>query len=230
MHRLGFDKNTATRITKILQKHPALSSDLWLMTHFASADDIDNSSTTIQIQAFDAFCQVDPSLKQTVANSAGLLAWPHSHKDWVRPGIILYGACPLIGQSPAQHQLQAAMELHAPLISIHHLKKGESIGYSATFCCEHDMTVGVVACGYADGYPRHAPSGTPVWLNNQYTSIVGRVSMDMLVIDLNNITTHIGDRVELWGTHVAVDDVATRAKTISYEILCHAGNNCKSIS
>ena len=227
MHRLGINPNDASIIFNALKKHRNIDADIWLMTHLSCADDLNNTQTNTQL---DTFSQHTHSLSapSSLANSAGILGWPASHADWIRPGIMLYGSSPFTHQDNGreQYNLQAAMTLIAPLIAIHQFKKGEAIGYGASFHCPQDMQVGIVACGYADGYPRHATTGTPVSINNTETHTVGRVSMDMIAISLHTISAKVGDLVELWGTRVSIDRVAHHAETISYEILCNAGNNC----
>jgi alanine racemase len=141
---------------------------------------------------------------------------------------MLYGSSPFNSKQHSRetYNLQAAMTLSAPLISIHYLKKGDPIGYGASYHCPHDMLVGAVACGYADGYPRHAATGAPVNIKGNETYTVGRVSMDTVKVSLDNISAKVGDLVELWGENISVDRVAHHAETISYELLCNAGNNC----
>lgn len=227
MHRLGLPPEKAKALYKQLQSHPNVDPDVWLMTHLACADDLKNNYTEQQITSFQRNTQSIVAPK-TIANSAGILGWSESHQDWIRPGIMTYGASPLINQSRKSLNLQACMTLTAPLISIHTLKKGDAIGYGSTWSCPNDMKVGVIACGYADGYPRHAGSGTAIWINEKTTQILGRVSMDLIVIDLTDISAEIGHLVECWGKHVDVDAVATSAESISYELLCHAGSSCKN--
>ena len=197
------------------------------MTHLSCADDLSNTSTIDQLNTLNRFFDTN---KHTVsiANSAGILAWPEAHANWIRPGIMLYGSSPFHYQDKGRdhHNLHAAMTLSAPLIAIHTLKKGDPIGYGASYHCPHDMNVGIVACGYADGYPRHAKTGTPVSINDVETELLGRVSMDMIVIKLHNISARVGDTVELWGQTIDIDRVAYCAETIGYELLCNAGNNC----
>ncbi len=226
MHRLGIEASLAKHYYKKLQALTNVHSDIWLMTHLACADDMKNDYTNQQIKSFDHHTQ-SISATKTIANSAGILAWKSSHKDWVRPGIMIYGSSPITSENREHFNLQASMTLTAPLISIHNLKKGDAIGYGSSWACPQDMKVGVVACGYADGYPRHAASGTAVFINGATTQTLGRVSMDLMVVDLTNISTEIGQLVELWGKNINVDDVAQSSETISYELLCHAGSCCK---
>jgi len=228
MHRLGLTPESIPLIYQQLKQHPAIQSDIWLMSHFACADDVDNPMTHEQIRCFEHYTAALDAPK-TLANSAGILAWPDSHHDWVRPGIMLYGASPLNKMNRQTYDLQTTMTFLAPIIAIHALKKGDAVGYGATWTCTEDTRVGVVACGYADGYPRSIAPMTTVWLNGRFYQIVGRVSMDVIVINLKNTTATIGEHVELWGQHVSIDYLAIRAQTISYELLCRAGNSCRAV-
>ena len=156
-----------------------------------------------------------------MANSAALLRYPQSHGDWVRPGIMLYGASPFADAPASQFGLRPAMTLSSQLIAVRELAPGEQVGYGGLFRAESRMRIGVVACGYADGYPRHAPTGTPVLVQGQRTRTLGRVSMDMLCVDLSECPqAGVGSPVELWGEGLPVDAVATAAGTSSYELLC----------
>lgn len=231
MHRLGFQPDRTQALYKKLATHTQVNPDsLILMTHFSSADDLDNDFTSKQLDVFHKACG-DIKAEKSIANSAGVLGWKGSHVDWVRPGIMLYGSSPFSNKTRDELDLKAAMTFESPVISVHDLKKGDNIGYAATWSCPKDMRVAVIACGYADGYPRHAGNGTPVWLNGQETQLLGRVSMDMIVVDADatddkykNNPVRVGDMAELWGNNVSADSVATAAETIAYEILCNAGN------
>ncbi len=225
MHRLGLPIEQAHNLFTRLQKHPSVKPTPWLMTHMACADEQGNAHTQRQIDQFEKYTD-GLQAPRSMGNSASILAWPQTHVNWVRPGIMLYGSSPFAHANAKRDGLQAVMTLTAPLLAIHTIAKGESIGYGASWTCPQDTRTGVVACGYADGYPRHAPTGTPVWINGKETRILGRVSMDMIVIDLTAIEARPGDTVELWGKHIAVDRVAQAAGTIGYELLCNAGNNC----
>ena len=229
MHRLGFDPIDAAKVIDEIQSLISPDSKIRLMTHLACADEVDNVATQDQIEVFDG---VASSLKasghhfeQSIANSAGILAWPQCHRNWVRPGLVLYGINPL-GSQAAEDQLglRAVMSVHAPIISIKRCKKGEKIGYGGDFSCPNDMLIGIIAIGYADGYPRHLRSATSVSIANKSTPVLGRVSMDMIAVDLAGIDTHVGDIAELWGESISVSTVAEHAGTISYELLCTAGN------
>ena len=227
MHRLGFHPDRTETIFNKLTAHSQVNPDnLRLMTHFSSADELDNDTTSKQLNVFNKACG-NITASKSIANSAGILGWKDSHADWVRPGIMLYGSSPFANQSREDLNLKAAMSFEAPVISVHDLKKGDSIGYAASWTCPKDMQVAVIACGYADGYPRHAGSGTPVWLNGKETQLLGRVSMDMIVVDANDYPENpvrVGDMAELWGENLSPDRVAASAETIAYEILCNAGN------
>jgi alanine racemase len=219
MHRLGVSPEKAQIVYDQLKALPCCVDAPGLMTHFANADDISHPSTRAQIATFDRIA-ASLGARQSMANSAGILAWPESHRDWVRPGIMLYGASPMLGMTADKHQLQPVMTLKSSLMAINHLKKGDCIGYGSSWCCPEDMPVGVVAIGYGDGYPRHARSGTPVLVNGQRCQLVGRVSMDMITVDLRNVAAAVGDEVILWGEGLPAEEVAESAGTISYELFC----------
>ncbi|HSI95424.1 MAG TPA: alanine racemase [Methylophilaceae bacterium] len=190
-----------------------------LMTHFATADE-EEVGIAGQFDLFDELTR-EISLPRTMANSAAILRYPQTHTDWVRSGIMLYGATPFADQSAADLGLQPAMTLSSEIIGIQTLQPGDSVGYGRRFIAERQTRIGVVACGYADGYPRHAPNGTPIAIAGKRTRTVGRVSMDMLYADLTDIPeADIGSPVELWGTQVPVDAVAEASGTVGYELLC----------
>jgi alanine racemase len=189
-----------------------------LMTHFACADD--ERGIAWQLDRFEA---VTAGLKLPVslANSATLLRYPHAARDWVRAGIMLYGASPIADESAAQLGLEPAMTLESRIIAVHALSEGERVGYGAAFSAPAAMRIGVAACGYADGYPRHAGNGTPVLVAGRRTRTLGRVSMDMLCVDLTDLPeAGVGSPVVLWGEGLPVEEVAAAAGTISYELLC----------
>ena len=222
MHRLGL---TPRRVPDTLARLQALSQvgRITLMTHFACADD-PTVGVAAQLETFEALRSGlgDESgiHSATLANSAALLRYPETHGDWVRPGIMLYGASPFADQSGDLLGLLPAMHLESRLIAVQTVRKGEGVGYGLTFTAERDMKVGIVACGYADGYPRHAPTGTPVLVGGQPSRTLGRVSMDMLCVDLVPVpAAHVGTPVVLWGAGLSVDTVARAAGTIAYELL-----------
>ncbi|MFC5694396.1 alanine racemase [Pseudomonas sp. GCM10022186] len=220
MHRVGL--------------HPAEYRDAWqrlsasgkvgkivLMSHFARADELDCASSTEQVAVFEqarAGLEAEVSLR----NSPAVLGWPQVPSDWVRPGIMLYGATPFEQAHPLAERLQPVMTLESKVISVRELPAGQPVGYGARFVTERPTRVGVVAMGYADGYPRHAPTGTPVSIDGQPSRLVGRVSMDMLTVDLTDLPqAGLGSRVELWGKEVLASEVAARAGTIPYQIFCN---------
>ena len=222
MHRLGFDWPRTAQLFERLEGLSSVAGTPRVMTHLACADDLDSDFTNRQLHDFDR-AVAGLAAEQSIANSAAILGWPDSHRDWVRPGIMLYGATPFVNGNAEAEGLTPVMTLSAPLIAVKRLKRGDPVGYGGTWVCPEDMTVGSVAIGYGDGYPRHAPSGTPVLVSGRRTQIIGRVSMDLVTIDLRGIDAHVGDEVTLWGEGLPVDEVAAQAGTISYELLCAVG-------
>ena len=192
-----------------------------LMSHFARADELDCPRSEEQVALFEqarAGLQAEVSLR----NSPAILGWPTIASDWVRPGIMLYGATPFEQDQAEAARLRPVMTLESKIISVRELPAGEPVGYGARFVAERPTRVGVVAMGYADGYPRHAPTGTPVAVDGQLTRIIGRVSMDMLTVDLTDLPqAGLGSRVELWGRQVLASTVAQQADTIPYQIFCN---------
>ena len=217
MNRAGFD---AAAVDGAWQRLHACANvgEITLMTHFARADEPQVIMTAEQIARFDAATAHLPG-ERSLANSCAILGWPAARRDWARPGILLYGADPM----PAGgNDLRAVMTLESEVIAVRDIPVGAALGYGARFVAERPTRVGLVAMGYADGYPRSAPDGTPVRVAGQPSRLIGRVSMDLLTIDLTDLPdTGIGSRVELWGTQVPVDRVAQGAGTISYELLCN---------
>jgi len=217
MNRLGLPPGAVAEAMTFLRRHPAVG-EVTLMTHFASADE--EAGIAAQLERFNALA-APHRVPRSLANSAALLRYPASHADWVRPGIMLYGASPFAGVPASQFGLRPAMSLHSELIAVRELAAGEAVGYGGTFRAHAPMRIGVVACGYADGYPRHAPTGTPVLVDGQRTRTLGRVSMDMLVVDLSTLPdAAVGAPVTMWGDGLPVEEVAAAAGTISYELLC----------
>lgn len=217
MHRLGFPLAAARAVIEQVKSHPSVSG-LTLMTHFAQADEA--AGVAWQMEPF--LRQVgDAGLPYSCANSAALLRHPQTHGAWVRPGIMLYGTSPFADVGAAELGLRPAMTLRSEIIAVQSIKAGEGVGYGCLYRAEQDRRIGVVACGYADGYPRHAPTGTPVLVDGRLARTVGRVSMDMLYVDLDDIAgAHVGTPVVLWGEGLSVDAVAAAAGTSSYELLC----------
>jgi alanine racemase len=192
--------------------------DITLMTHFANADEARGVAAPLAL--FNDIA-APYRLARSLANSAALLRYPETHGDWVRPGIMLYGASPFAEVGAQQLGLRPAMTLTSRIIAVQELRAGDEVGYGAQFRAERTMRVGVVACGYADGYPRHAPSGTPLLVDGQRTQTLGRVSMDMLCADLSGLQqADVGSAVTLWGEGMPIEEVARAAGTISYELMC----------
>ena len=217
MNRLGFLPDEVPAVMERLKSHSSVS-EVTLMTHFAHADETNGVA-----KQFELFKDLSASYRapRSVANSAALLRYSSTHLDWVRPGIMLYGVSPFADTSAQQLGLKPVMTLASEIISMREIKAGESVGYGGEFRAEQNMKIGVVACGYADGYPRRAPTGTPILVNGRRTRTLGRVSMDMLCVDLSNIPdAKTGSRVVLWGEGLPVEEVAHAAGTISYELLC----------
>lgn len=216
MHRLGVSPAEVPDFLTELDALPHVQS-VAVMTHYACADDPSNAMTAQQFQ------QIAPWLadrESSLANSAAVLFWPDYQGSWVRPGIMLYGASPSVDHSAADLGLRPTMTLQAPIIALRDLQPGESIGYGATFQVTAPMRVATLAMGYADGYPRHAPNGTPAALHGQRIRVVGRISMDMMMVDVTAVpSAQLDDLVELWGQTVPVDEVAQAAGTIGYELL-----------
>jgi alanine racemase len=218
MSRLGFDE------AGLLAAHARVRamtgvSFLGFVSHFANADLSGGADEAIA--RFDA-ATIGLEGERSLANSAAVIGVPAAHRDWVRPGVMLYGASPYADRSAAHCGLRPAMELASALIAVRELSPGDAVGYGSTFVADRPMRIGVVACGYADGYPRHAPTGTPIAVAGRLTRTVGRVSMDMLTVDLEPVPhARPGDPVELWGgAQVDIDAVAAAAGTIGYELMC----------
>jgi alanine racemase len=192
-----------------------------LMSHFARADEPDSSSTAEQVAVFEQ-ARTGLAAQVSLRNSPAVLGWPNVPSDWVRPGIMLYGATPFEQPVAAAQALQPVMSLESRVISVRELPAGEPVGYGARFISPRPTRVGVVAMGYADGYPRLAPNGTPVLVAGKRSQLIGRVSMDMLCVDLTDVPeAGLGSPVELWGKHVLASDVAIQAGTIPYQIFCN---------
>ena len=219
MHRVGLPPDDVDPALARLQALPGVQV-AGLMTHFACADEPRDTLTATQ-RARLVDIATRHGLPWTAANSAALCRYPDTHGTLVRPGIMLYGGSPLGGVLAADVGLAVTQRLSARLIAINPVPRGDGVGYGASWVAERDSRIGVVAIGYGDGYPRHAPAGTPVAVNGQRTSLAGRVSMDMLTIDLTDLPqVQVGDEVELWGDTVPVDEVAKACGTISYELFC----------
>lgn len=220
MHRLGFAPERAREVHAALLAMPAVDRDIGFMTHFASSEEFEGRETALQIARFHA-ATVDLPGDRALSNSAALLGWPDARADWVRTGGLLYGLSVVEGRSGADFGFRPAMSLTTRLVAINHLAKGERVGYNGTYECPEDMPVGVAAIGYGDGYPRSAATGTPVLVNGRVAPLVGRVSMDLITLDLRGVPeARVGDKVTLWGEGLPVETVAASAGTISYDLTC----------
>lgn len=218
MHRLGFSA------AELRDWHARLCgseqvAELNLISHFACADLPEHPLNAVQLAAYRSLDDL-PFAKRSLANSAAILTRPEAHMDWLRPGIMLYGASPFAERPAAELGLKPAMTLSGSLIAVREVPAGESVGYGASWVAERPTRIGTLSCGYADGYPRSAPVGTPVLVGGRRVPLVGRVSMDMLTVDLSAVPeAQVGTPVELWGAQLPVDEVAAACGTIGYELL-----------
>ena len=222
MNRLGFPVQDHERIMQTLLELPSLETPPVIMSHFASADAEDDSYNQYQAEKFREIYQLYRShgVQFSIANSAAALRHPEFQYDQVRSGIAIYGYAPENTGNHHRGKLTPVMSLNAPIIAIKEVKKGDRIGYESKYVCKKSMRVGVVAIGYGDGYLRSANSETMVWINGRLHYLIGRVSMDMIQVDLEDAKVQVGDEVELWGKNLLVSQVAGSHKTIPYELLC----------
>jgi len=224
MHRLGIAPKEFSLFYQKLTTSNNVHKGIILMSHLGCADDKASESTVAQISLFESITQGCEE-ERTLANSAGVCAWPTSHYEWIRPGLLLYGISPLpfekvVKKSPCN--VQPVMTLKSSLIAVRGLAAGESVGYGNTWQSKEKTVIGVVAIGYGDGYPRHAKNGTPVLVNGRRVPLIGRVSMDMITVDLGlNAQEQVGDVVTLWGEQLSVAEIAQCSTTIPYELLCN---------
>jgi alanine racemase len=220
MNRLGFKAQEFPFVYQQLQRCALLKHPIRLMTHLANAEAENDAFTARQLGVFNTLTQ-GITAPRSVANSAGLMAWPAAIADWVRPGIMLYGISPFPDKTAAALGLQAVMSLHSQLIAVKPVAKGETVGYGGSWRCEENTLLGVIAMGYGDGYPRYAEQGTPVLVNGQRVPLIGRVSMDMMTVNLASQSyAKVGDPVTLWGEGLAVEDIAACSGTIPYTLVC----------
>jgi alanine racemase len=218
MHRLGFLPDQVEEAVSRLQALDCLGEKPILMTHMANADDRSDPKTDQQWACFETLLHRFDA-RGSAANSAVVMSRPEMQGAWVRPGIMLYGVSPFIDSLGPEENLRPVMTLQTKLVSVKTIPKGESVGYGATWQCPEDMPVGVAAIGYGDGYPRHAPSGTPVLVNGVEVPLIGRVSMDMITLDLRPCPQACpGDTVTLWGQGLPAERIARAAGTIAYEL------------
>jgi alanine racemase len=229
MHRLGMLPNEFDALLTRLRACPAIIQPIPIMSHLANADALEDDFTEQQLRLFRAATQSRAS-ETSIANSAGLLAWQEARKEWVRPGISLFGVSPFPHRTGQDEHLEPVMTFRTRLISIKTVEAGARVGYGGDWICPHATRLGVAAVGYGDGYPRLAPSGTPVLIRGQRVSLVGRVSMDMITVDLTACpAAQIGDLVTLWGEGLPVEIIASQAGTIPYDLLCGVTRRVKFI-
>jgi alanine racemase len=217
MHRLGF---RGQQVPAVASKLRAINcvSQIQLMSHFACADEPEHDFNNYQMQQMHLLAPMN--LPWSMSNSAAILSRPDAHGDLVRPGIMLFGASPLLRREASDLQLLSVMTLQSQVIALHRVVAGESVGYGQAFVAKKNAMIAVVAIGYGDGYPRSAVSGTPVLIAGQKCSLVGRVSMDMITVDVTQANVKLGDVVTLWGMGLGIDEVAQSCNTLSYELLC----------
>ena len=218
MHRLGVQPGDAAEFQARLTASENTRGTPVLATHFASADNLSSEQTQEQLALFNSTCAALPG-ERSSANSPGLLGWPAARTEWVRPGYMLYGNSPFAGPHPAADRLEPVMTLVSSIISIRDVEPGESVGYAASWTATRPSRIATVSIGYGDGYPRKAPNGTPVLIRGQRAPLAGRVSMDMITVDVTDLEgIELGDEVVLWGEGLPAGEIATQADTIGYEL------------
>lgn len=231
MNRLGFNYQDSQFVIKEIDnliKANKVNTNYVVMTHFADADNTKSNFTDQQLKVFNEIIGINNlrnkiNVELSAANSAGIFAWPDSHFDWVRPGISLYGSSPIGGISREELGLKPALVFTTKIISLKTIKKGEFVGYNCCWQAPRDTLIGIIACGYGDGYPRLYNNNSFVWINNKRCKIIGNISMDMMAIDCSSFDSsdiHVCNIVELWGNNINIDEVAKNHQTISYDLLC----------
>jgi alanine racemase len=226
MNRLGFRPEAFPSALARLRALTVPALELRLMTHLARADERDVWMTREQVAAFDhaiaaAGLTGAQRLATSIGNSAGILGWPNAHGEWVRPGLALYGVSPFAGESADKHGLEPVMTLETTVLTVREVKSGETVGYAGAWRAGRDSAIAILAAGYGDGLPRHLDNGTPVLINGARYPLVGRVSMDMIAVDVTGASkVATGNKAIIWGAGLAVEEIATHAGTIPYELLC----------
>ncbi|MDQ7073886.1 MAG: alanine racemase [Gammaproteobacteria bacterium] len=225
MGRLGFYPADVREVYQQLKRSSVVQHEVGLMSHMASADELDSPVTAQQLACFND-CTQGLAGERSLANSAALLATPESRADWVRPGLMLYGANPFVSGTAADWNLRPVMSLSSRLMAIKPICKGQRVGYAGSWTAPENTLMGLVAIGYGDGYPRQAVVGTPLLIAGKRATLIGRVSMDLLNVDLRAVPeAKVGDEVLLWGEGLPVDEVAQSSSTLAYELLCGATKN-----
>ena len=225
MHRLGFQPEDIDQHYQQLRASDKVAETIVLASHFACADDLQSTATPEQIECFDRCVttddiSADDDVQFSLANSAAILGWPESYRHWHRPGYMIYGNSPFSVAQNNADQLTPVMTFQSAIISLRQINTGESVGYTGNWTAKRPSTIATVTVGYGDGYPRQAPNGTPVLINGVRCPIVGRVSMDMITVDVSELSSvAIGDKAILWGTDLPVNEVADYCDTIGYELL-----------
>ncbi len=230
MHRLGFEPQRAEELYSRLAAMPQVAEDIVMSTHLASADDLDKDFTAGQLHLFREHT-VKITAPCSIANSPGLLGWPEARAEWNRPGFMLYGKSPFATAHPEAEKLRAVMTFRSEVMAVRDVALGEPVGYANAWTAERPSKIATVPVGYGDGYPRHAESSTPVLINGQRAQLVGRVSMDMITVDVTDIPgVKVGDEVVLWGENLSANEVAIHAETIGYEILTRLHNRVPRVA
>ncbi|ORU89955.1 MAG: alanine racemase [Cycloclasticus sp. symbiont of Poecilosclerida sp. M] len=225
MNRLGIDVGSLAHFSRELTLSENICQPVKLMTHLACADDMSNAATEDQIAVFDkaikGLSEQNPIGEQSIANSAGLLGWSSVQRDWVRPGIMLYGGNPFCDKTAADVELEPVMTLRSKVIALRTIQKGQSVGYGASWTATKTCRIATLGIGYGDGYPRHAKTGTPVLISGQRVPLVGRVSMDSINVDVTELdSVEVMDEAILWGKGLPIDEIANSSSTISYDLMC----------
>jgi alanine racemase len=225
MNRLGFRPDAFAEVLARLRALPAL--ELRVMTHLARADELQEKMTGAQLQRFHSALAdagvADGSgrLVTSIGNSAAVLGWPKAQGNWVRPGLALYGVSPFANETAYSHGLKPAMTLETTVLTVRQVKRGETVGYAGAWCAQRDSSIAILAAGYGDGVPRHLDNGTPVLIAGARYELVGRVSMDMIAVDVTGAPKVVtGTRATIWGADLPVEEIAMHADTIPYELLC----------
>lgn len=229
MNRLGLSADEFDECWARLNAIPCLQNNIGIMSHFANADVVEHPGNEQQLQLFSSATS-SMKAEKSMANSAAILSMKNSHYHWVRPGIMLYGASPFVDRKAVDDGLRPVMNLRARIIAVNKIKKGQAVGYGSSWQAGNDTLIAVVGIGYGDGYPRHVAENTPVLIQGRRYPIVGRVSMDMICVDLGQQTTiKTGDEVLLWGDNLPIEEIAEKASTISYELLCQITPRVKMV-
>lgn len=229
MRRLGFHPTEAEQAYQILKHHPHVKQPFVVMTHLIAPEKCEQTFTQEQYDLFQQITEKWPEEK-SIAKSAGIMAWPKTQVDWVRPGIMLYGISPFIDKCGQDLGLKPVMSLKTQIIRINPCKQGDNLGYGGHWRCPRDMRIGIIAIGYADGYPRHIQDYGPVLVNGHRCGVVGRVAMDLMMVDLTHApNAAVGDTVTLWGAGLPIEQVALAAQTVSYTLTTAISGRVKRI-